>query len=132
MGLLPLLAGTLALQSAPALAQSYRRGPCASWSDSPRGPNDIIARAYGARLAETFGQAFIVENRTGAGAISRGSGGTRRARRLYDHARLDRPSAVNPRSTRSFPSTWCATSTCEPRCHSNSALACTLACLRGT
>jgi tripartite-type tricarboxylate transporter receptor subunit TctC len=66
--LLSLLAGTIALQSAPVLAQSWPSRPVRVMVGfAPGGPNDIIARAYGARLAETFGQPFVVENRTGAG-----------------------------------------------------------------
>ena len=66
--LLTLLAGAIALLCTPALAQSWpSRTVRVMVGFAPGGPNDIIARAYGARLAETFGQAFVVENRTGAG-----------------------------------------------------------------
>lgn len=34
---------------------------------APGGPVDIVARIVGARLNETFGQQFVVENRAGAG-----------------------------------------------------------------
>ncbi len=63
-----LLTGTVVLQPAFALAQSWPSRPVRVMVGfAPGGPNDIIARAYGARLAETFGQPFVVENRTGAG-----------------------------------------------------------------
>src|SRR3989475_10797532 len=96
--LLTLLAGTIALQSAPALAQSYPSRPVRVMVGfAPGGPNDIIARAYGARLAETFGQAFIVENRTGAGGNRAAEAVARAAPDGYTMTLgSTRPTAVHP------------------------------------
>src|SRR2546427_11571424 len=93
-----LLAGTIVLQSAPALAQSSPSRPVRVMVGfTPGGPNDIIARAYGARLAETFGQPFIVENRTGAGGNLAAEAVARAAPDGYTLTLGSTgPSAVNP------------------------------------
>ena len=100
-----LLTGTIVLQSAPALAQSYpSHAVRVMVGFAPGGPNDIIARAYGARLGETFGQPFVVENRTGAGGNLAAEAVARAAPDGYTLALGSTgPSAVNPSLYKNLP-----------------------------
>ena len=84
-----LIGGRRALLAAAAAAPALARAQTAPrWPDrpvrvvvpySPGGANDILARLYGQKLSERFGQPFVVENRPGAQAIV-GSEAVARAR----------------------------------------------------
>jgi len=41
------------------------------------GANDLVARTFGERLSETFGQQFVIENRTGGGGLIGGEAAAR-------------------------------------------------------
>src|SRR3979490_88386 len=98
--LLTLLAGTITLHSAPALAPAWPSRPVRVMVGfAPGGPNDIIARAYGARLADSFSQPFVVENRTGAGG-NLAPEAVARAVRLPARSGLAGPRLRQPRALR--------------------------------
>ena len=73
MGLLSrvlLLIGAIAVFGAPAWPQSWPAKPVRVLVTLPPGtPPDQIARAFAPRLAEAFGQPFVVENRVGANGL---------------------------------------------------------------
>ncbi len=65
-----LIAASLATAQAAAPADAYPNRPVRVIVPfPPGGGNDILARAMSARLAESMGQQFIVDNRGGAGGL---------------------------------------------------------------
>src|SRR6266478_3050264 len=65
-----LLAAALLLASLPARAQSYpSRQITLIIPFAAGGSNDLVGRAIGKRLSETWGQPVVVENRAGAGGM---------------------------------------------------------------
>ncbi|MBK8065557.1 MAG: tripartite tricarboxylate transporter substrate binding protein [Betaproteobacteria bacterium] len=85
--ILPMLLAALSVCAAmpAAQAQSYpARSVRVLIPYPPGGTADLLARLLGARLAETLGQPFVIENRAGAGGNpGRRSRGTRHAGRLH-------------------------------------------------
>src|SRR5262245_33655956 len=65
--------GSLVARGSPALAQANPHYPTRPIrivvGFGPGGGNDILARLVGQKLAERLGQAVVVENKPGAGAI---------------------------------------------------------------
>lgn len=62
------LAAVAAAFGASALAQNYPVKPIRFIAPNlPGGPTDILARLIGQKLAESFGQPVVIENRSGAG-----------------------------------------------------------------
>src|SRR5664279_2390251 len=65
-----LLAAALLLASLPALAQTYpSRQITLVIPFAAGGSNDLVGRAIGKKLSETWGQPVVVENRAGAGGM---------------------------------------------------------------
>jgi tripartite-type tricarboxylate transporter receptor subunit TctC len=117
-----------------AAAPTYPLRPCADRSVSTGGSTDILARAMGQKLGETWGQQVIVDNRPGAGGIIGTELGARAARDGYTllmgsgraahhHSQPLREAFLRPaeglrphhgRSQR-FPTCWRCTHPCRQR-----------------
>src|SRR6201989_3145374 len=67
---LALAAALLTSMATPGLAQAYPSRPVRIVAPfGAGGPADVTARQIGNILQESFGQPFVIENRTGAGGV---------------------------------------------------------------
>lgn len=58
-----------AIQSQAVLAQAYPSKPVRFVTASTGSPQDVIGRLFAQKIAETWGQPIVVDNRAGAGAL---------------------------------------------------------------
>jgi tripartite-type tricarboxylate transporter receptor subunit TctC len=87
---------TFAVAPAPAIAQDYPTRPVKIIVPfAAGGPADVYARFVGARLQETMGQPFVVENRPGAGAVTGTDGAARSAPDGYTLLLISNAHTVN-------------------------------------
>lgn len=91
-----LAAACTTLAVAPATAQDYPTRPVKIIVPfAAGGPADVYARFVGARLQETMGQPFVVENRPGAGAVTGTDGAARSAPDGYTLLLISNAHTVN-------------------------------------
>lgn len=91
-----LAAACTTLAVVPALAQDYPTRPVKIIVPfAAGGPADVYARFVGARLQETMGQPFVVENRPGAGAVTGTDGAARSAPDGYTLLLISNAHTVN-------------------------------------
>jgi tripartite-type tricarboxylate transporter receptor subunit TctC len=64
-----LAAAVLAMSSMLAMAQAYPTKPVRFITASVGSPQDVVGRLFAQKLAETWGQQVVVDNRAGAGAL---------------------------------------------------------------
>jgi tripartite-type tricarboxylate transporter receptor subunit TctC len=64
-----LAAGLLALSTCWAMAQNYPGKPVRFITASTGSPQDVVGRLFAQKLAESWGQVVVVDNRAGAGSL---------------------------------------------------------------
>src|SRR6266704_3531795 len=80
------------LLATPSLAQDYPSRPVKVIVPfGAGGPADVTARQIGNILQESFGQPFVIENRTGAGGVIGTQEAAKSPRRLYAADDVEHP-----------------------------------------